>query len=174
MTLAVRSLKSRGTLAGVLSLLAVTAYSGWALVQILVLNPLWAVPGTPLRQIYAEVAAAGQSMDVWLVVLFLAFGPLAMLAIVLLASARRLAWWIPSVVGLGLLTLGPVAYWWASVAPAIGLADTYLISGGNHSPWAWPLVVASALALLGLAVLGGKTIHRSRGNGVPAQVPYQA
>ncbi|MDN4474227.1 hypothetical protein [Demequina zhanjiangensis] len=174
MTLADKSSKGRGALAGVLSFLAVTVYSGWAIVQILVLNPLWAVPGTPLRQIYTEVEAAGQSMDVWLVVSFLAFGPLAMLAIAFLAAARPLAWWIPSVVGLGLLTLGPLAYWWASVAPAIGLADTYFISGGDHSPWAWPLVVVSALALLGLVVLGVRGIRWSRGNGAPAQAPYLA
>lgn len=171
MTLADKSLNGRGALTGVLSFLAVTAYSGWALVQILVLNPLWAVPGTPLRQIYAEVEAAGQSMDVWIVFSFLAFGPLATLAIVLLAAVRPLAWWIPSVVGLGLLTLGPLAYWWASVAPAIGLADTYFISGGNHSPWVWPLVAVSALALLGLVVLGVRGIRRSRGNGAPALAP---
>lgn len=151
-------------IAAISAFLVVSAYAAWALVQILVLNPLVAVPGVSLARIYAEVEAAGQSMDVWLVVAFLAVGPLAMLAHVVLAALRPLPRWLPSVVGLSLLTAGPLVYWWASIAPSIGLADAYSIRGGDHSPWAWPLVAVSVLALVVLVVRGLRAIGQLRGN----------
>lgn len=163
--------KRPAVIASIVAFLVVTAYSAWALVQILVLNPLAAVPGVSLEQIYAEVDAAGQSMDVWLVAVFLAIGPLAMLATLVLAVLHPLPRWLPAVAGLSLLTVGPLVYWWASIAPSMGLADTYFISGGDHSPWAWPLVAVSVLALVVLVVSGLRAIGRSRGNVAPAPVP---
>ncbi len=173
MALADTALKRSGATGAVIAFLAVTAYSAWALVQILILNPLAAVPGERLSQIYAEVEAAGQSMDVWLVVSLLAIGPLTMLVVAAIAFTRPLSGWVAPLVGLWLLTFGPLAYWWASVAPAIGLADTYFISGGDHSPWAWPLVAVSAVALLTLVAIGIRGIRRMRVNVDPglAEVP---
>lgn len=163
--------KRPALIAAFAAFLVVAAYSAWAVVQILVLNPLAAVPGATLERIYAEVEAAGQSMDVWLVVAFLAVGPLVMLALMALAALRPLPQWLPSVVGLSLLTVGPLVYWWASIAPSIGLADTYLISGGDHSPWAWPLVAVSVLALVVLVAGGLRAIGRSRGSAPFAFAP---
>jgi hypothetical protein len=57
------------------------AYALLAAVQILVWNPLAAVPGAGLAQIYSEVAAAGESMGAGRVIAFLAVGPLAALAL---------------------------------------------------------------------------------------------
>lgn len=170
----VRQAKAPGLIAGFVAFLAVAAYSAWALVQILVLNPLAAVPGVSLQQIYADVEAAGQSMDVWLVVTFLAVGPLATLAIAVLATIRSVSPWLPSMVGLALLALGPVAYWWASFAPGMGLADTYLISGGDHSPWAWPLVIVSLLAFVALVALGVRGLLHSRRRTALERVPSPA
>jgi hypothetical protein len=56
-----------------------------------------------------------------------------------------------------MIVLGTPAYFFASFGPGMSLADTYPISGGDHSPWARPLYAASALALLALVgvVVGG-------------------
>ena len=39
------------------------------------------------------------------------------------------------------------------IGPGMALADTYGIGGGDHSPWAWPIYVVSALALAGLVAV---------------------
>ena len=88
-----------------------------AAVQILVWNPQAAVPGVGLDQIYADVAATGESMAAGMVIAFLAVGPL--LAIALLVGAWRRPEGRASVVGvpfLVLLALGAPAYFSAAVA----------------------------------------------------------
>ncbi len=170
MTKTEKSSRAAGVAASGVAFVTVGLYAAWALVQILVLNPLAAVPGAPLAQIYSDVEAAGQSMDVWLVVTFMAVGPLAMLALLVVAAARPMQWRIPAIAGLSVLTVGPLAYWWASVAPGMGLADTYFISGGDHSPWAWPLVVASAAALIALIAWGVSAVLGARRPGAAGLV----
>ena len=49
---------------------------------------------------------------------------------------------------LALLVLGAPAYVVASFPAGMSLADTYGISGGDHSPWASPLFATSLAALL--------------------------
>lgn len=126
------------------------AYALLAAVQILVWNPLAAVPGTGLAQIYSEVAAAGESMGAGRVIAFLAVGPLAALAL-LVAVWRRPVRQARNVAVLYLLlALGAPATFWASFGPAVALADTYFVSGGDHSPWTVPLYLASGLAVVAL------------------------
>ena len=60
---------------------AVVAYALLAAVQILVWNPQAAVPGVGLDQIYADVAATGESMAAGMVIAFLAVGPLLAIAL---------------------------------------------------------------------------------------------
>jgi hypothetical protein len=127
------------------------AYALLAAVQILVWNPLAAVPGAGLAQIYSEVAAAGESMGAGSVIAFLAVGPLASLALMVGVwrrpdrQARNVA-----VLYLLLLALGAPATFWASFGPAVALADTYFVSGGDHSPWTVPLYLVSGLAVVAL------------------------
>lgn len=71
----------------------VVAYTSLAAVQILMLNPLAAVPGLGLAQVYQEVAAAGESMGTGLVIVFLALGPL--MAFALLVGVWRRPGWGP-------------------------------------------------------------------------------
>ena len=130
---------------------AVVAYALLAAVQILVWNPQAAVPGVGLDQIYADVAATGESMAAGMVIAFLAVGPL--LAIALLVGAWRRPEGRASVVGvpfLVLLALGAPAYFWANFGPGMALADTFFVSGGDHSAWSAPLYVTSGLAVLAL------------------------
>ena len=132
---------------------AVVAYALLAAVQILVWNPQAAVPGVGLDQIYADVAATGESMAAGMVIAFLAVGPL--LAIALLVGVWRRPEGRASVVGvrfLVLLALGAPAYFWANFGPGMALADTFFVSGGDHSPWSAPLYVTSGLAVLALVV----------------------
>ena len=130
---------------------AVVADALLAAVQILVWNPQAAVPGVGLDHIYADVAATGESMAAGMVIAFLAVGPL--LAIALLVGAWRRPEGRASVVGvpfLVLLALGAPAYFWANFGPGMALADTFFVSGGDHSPWSAPLYVTSGLAVLAL------------------------
>ena len=130
---------------------AVVAYALLAAVQILVWNPQAAVPGVGLDQIYADVAATGESMAAGMVIAFLTVGPL--LAIALLVGAWRRPEGRASVVGvpfLVLLALGAPAYFWANFGPGMALADTFFVSGGDHSAWSAPLYVTSGLAVLAL------------------------
>ncbi len=130
--------------------LAVVAYGLLAIVQIAVLNPLAAAPGVGLNQIHADMATAGETLGVgWL---FMVVGPV--IAIVILLRV----WGSPdpqpsrtASAYLILLTLGTPAYFFASFGPGMGLADTYFISGADHSQWAMPLFAASGLALTLLA-----------------------
>jgi hypothetical protein len=41
----------------------------------------------------------------------------------------------------------------AAFAPGMSLADTFMISGGDHAPWGMALYLVSAAALLALIVL---------------------
>lgn len=132
--------------------LVVLAYATLASLQIAVLNPLAAAPGRDLAHIQRDMATAGESMGIWWVVM--AVGPL--IAIALLFVALKGSGLHPrgvSAAYLGLLALGAPAYLVASFGPGMALADTYAITGADHSPWAVPLYVVSALSLAALIVV---------------------
>lgn len=134
--------------------LAVTALAIWSVVQNLVLNPLATAPGRSLAQIHTDVAAAGESLDAWLV-LGIA-GVEVALAVGLLGHGRRRPQPNPRADTQGFLALGALAapaHWFASFGPNIALADTYQTSGAAHSPWGLPIYVASGMCLLGLVAL---------------------
>lgn len=116
---------------------AVVAYALLAAVQILVWNPQAAVPGVGLDQIYADVAATGESMAAGMVIAFLAVGPL--LAIALLVGVWRRPEGRASVVGVRFLAL--LALGW----------EPQPISG-RTSVRAWPWPTRSSLV--------GVIIHR--------------
>src|SRR5690606_23105834 len=108
--------------------------------QIFALNPEAAVPGVPLEQIRADMAAAGESMHPGLGIGIMAVGPLIALLLLVLAVRRTDATPIAIAVAyLVLLGFGPLAYFAAAFGPGMSLADTYGISGADYSPWALPL-----------------------------------
>lgn len=130
----------------------VVAYSLLAALQILVLNPLASVPGKNLGQIYAGVAAAGETMGAPAVITDLLVGPAIAITLLVLRARRRPVQPARSaaIPYLALLVLGAPAYFWASFGPGMSLADTFMIDGYDHSPWAQPLYVTSGLALVAL------------------------
>ena len=139
-------------LVAVLGTVSVVAYGLLAAVQIMVLNPLAAVPGAGLGQIRADMDAAQETLGAWWVLMTL--GPA--IAIALLVRVGKRPELQPRIVAswyLGLLALGTPAYFVASFGPGMALADTYGIGGNDASPWAVPLHVTSVLAVIALAGL---------------------
>lgn len=141
----------------------VIAYAVLAVVQILVLNPLAAAPGRDLAQIQRDLEAAGQSLMPAFAIGVPAFGVvlailLAVLGRLLHASGRDL-----TLGYLLLLAAGTPAYFVASFGAGMSLADTYMIDGGDHSPWARPLHAASTAAIVLLVIVGVvETIRAAR------------
>ncbi len=134
---------------------AVVAYAVVAVLQVLVLNPLSAVPGRPLGQIYADVEAAGESMHVGFVIFVLALGPA--IGVALLRRARESSRLVVAGWYLTLVAFGAPAYFWASFGPGMAIADTYLIGGGDSSAWGYVLYASSGLAMVALlAVAAGR------------------
>ncbi|SHI79410.1 hypothetical protein SAMN02745244_01074 [Tessaracoccus bendigoensis DSM 12906] len=132
----------------------VMAFATVGTLQILVLNPLAAVPGLGLGGIYREVAKAGETMVPAAVALIMLVGP-AVAIFWLVQAGRR-----PGIRARDrgvryavLLALGTPAYFFASFGPGMSLADTFAISGADYSPWAIPLYVTSGAAILVIILL---------------------
>lgn len=141
----------------------VCAYATLALVQILWLNPHAAVPGVQLEQIQEDVADANESMVAPFVIGFMSIGPIVAVTALIISTVRNdLKPRTMAVSYLWILALGPMAYFMASFGPGMALADTYGITGGDHSPWAWPLYVVSGLALVALTLMGISSTWRRR------------
>ncbi|WP_110589239.1 hypothetical protein [Microbacterium suaedae] len=146
----------------------IVAYAVVAAVQILVWNPLAAIPGQDLAQIRSAAEAAGEHLAVMPVLIFLGIGPAIAAVVVVLAArgvftdARTVAVFL-----LGVVAAGAPAYFMASFGPGMALADAFLISGGDHAAGSAVLYVASALAIAAMpvAALAG----RSRPRAMPAQ-----
>lgn len=139
----------------------VVLYAAFAALQILVLNPLAAVPGRSLAEIQADMAAAGEPTGAVPAFIVLGIGvalALAFLVVVFWRGEAR-----PGAALLGyalLLACGAPAYFFASFGAGMSLADTYGISGGDHAPWAKVLYVVSAAALVVGAVSAARGTRR--------------
>lgn len=147
----------------------IIAYTVLALVQILVLNPQAAVPGMPLDEIWREVFRSKGNADPLVVTVVLALGPLLTIGLTVCAIVwlrRRL--WVVVACFLALLVLGTPAYVVASFSPGMNLADTFGIDGADYSPWALPLFMTSAIALV---LLGVAAIVRAVGHRAPRSTP---
>ncbi|MCA1306660.1 hypothetical protein LC082_07105 [Microbacterium esteraromaticum] len=137
-------------LAGVV---AVALYAVWAAVQIFVLNPLAAAPGLTLDEVYAEMAAVGETMPVGFALGVLAVGVVIAIVIAVLGMRADLDPDVLMLLFLIVLVLGAPAYFVASFAPGMSLADTFFISGADASPWAASLYITSLLASAGIVWL---------------------
>lgn len=145
----------------VIGVTAVTAYAGLAALQILVLNPLAAAPGSSLDAIYAEMDAAGEAMPVTMPLLILGVGVAAAIVVALLSIRSRLEPAHSALLFLLLLVLGAPGYFVASFGPGMNLADTFMIGGADHSRWslvlfAVSLGAAGAAVVLALRMKGGR------------------
>jgi len=143
-------------------LIAVVGYATLAAVQILVLNPMAAVPDTSLPDIYARMDAAGERMPVAMPLIALGVGVAAAIVVAAVSVRSRLD---PSHTGLlflVLLALGTPGYFVASFGPGMSLADAFGLSGADHSVWAMPLHLVSAAAAVAAVALAMRASPRRR------------
>ncbi|NYE20409.1 hypothetical protein [Microbacterium immunditiarum] len=141
--------------------LLVTAYAVLAALQIIVLNPLAAVPSATLREIHAEMARMGESPGIPVTIGILGLGVLLAGGLLALFAGRADATpFAAATAHLLMLVLGAPAYFVASFGPGMALADTFLISGADYVSWAFAHYATSGIALL--ALLGAIAIGSAR------------
>lgn len=157
-------------LVSILGAVAVTLYAAWAAVQILVLNPLAAVPGSSLAEINGAMVASGEAVNLMAPLVVLGIGPALAIAAAWVCVANR----VPPIVAvsgpLALLILGTPGYFVASFGPGMALADTFLISGGNHSLWYLPLYAVSALAFVAVIIVTARAVASARTQPEPVTI----
>lgn len=131
----------------------VVAYAVLAAVQIFVLNPLAAVPGVALNEIYAEMDAAGEGNGWIFAVVVLAGACVLAVALAVAVLRARMGPEGAAMMFLAFLVGGAPTYFMASFGPGMGLADTFGVSGGDHSGWGALFYGVSLLALVTLVAL---------------------
>lgn len=136
-------------LIAVIGVLLVAAYAALGALQILVLNPVAAAPGLTLDEIHAALAAADESVSPVPVVIFVCFGLLLASAVgVFSIAARSASPPLVAILMLLILAFGAPAYFAAAFSTGMALADTFMISGGDHSRWSTLLYATSAAAFV--------------------------
>lgn len=141
-------------------LAAVASYAVFGVFQILVWNPLAAVPRHDLAEIHALMAAVNESINIPLVIGYGVIGIL--LSIVLSGIAIGIGAPLSTIVivNLGVLVGGAPAYAFASFAPGMGIADSFGVSGADYAPWGEYLYALSAVSLLAMTFIA--LVKRSR------------
>ncbi|WP_051973088.1 hypothetical protein [Cryobacterium sp. MLB-32] len=131
----------------------VAAYSIAGVLQILVWNPLAAVPGSTLEQIRADMVHANESLTADWVLSWGAIGVVLAAVVLVTALARRSSRTDLVVAAyLVLLVFAAPGHMFVAFAPGMSLADTFMISGGDHAPWGVVLYLVSTAALVALIV----------------------
>jgi hypothetical protein len=131
-----------------------TAYSVAGAYQTLVWNPLAAVPGASLDEIYAALDAADETLGAPQVIAWSAVG-VALAVVALIGTILRRAPRPRHVIAgyLALVVLAAPSHWFVAFTGGMGIADAFATSGGDHAPWGGMLYLASGLALLALVGL---------------------
>lgn len=151
----------RGRIAAIGSV-AVSLYSTVFATQILVWNPLAAMPGLSLDTILSEMSAAGEGMPVPSVIAGAATGAGLAVALGIVGVRQR---WKPStlvVSYLAVLAGGAPAYFWTSFAPGMSLADTFGIAGGDAAPGGAVLQLVSLVSVVALALVVLRRVFPTR------------
>ena len=117
-------------------------------------NPLAAVPGATLGQIRTNMTLANKPLVANGVVIWAAIG-LALAAVVLVVTIVQHRRAVGPVVAayLVLLVFAAPGHFFVAFGPGMSIADTFMISGGDHAPWGVVLYLVSAAALLALIAL---------------------
>ena len=141
----------------------VVAYALVGSLQVLVWNPLAAVPGLTLPEIHAELDRVGQSFSATRVILWAVLG--VSVATLLAASTLRPNGLALSHVAFAyslLLVGGAPSLFCVAFLPGMQLADGFGTAGGDHSPWARPLFSTSFLAMIVAIATASLVIKTSR------------
>lgn len=127
----------------------VAAFSALGTLQILVLNPLAAAQGLTLPEIHAALAAANEPASPLPVIVFVTIGlALAGSVFAYAIAAQDASPALVTILALLILAFGAPAYFAASFPMGMSLADTFGISGGDHSGWSIVLYLASTMAFV--------------------------
>lgn len=117
--------------------------------QILVWNPMAAVPGMSLQEIKTAMSSANEPLVEAPVYVWALTGPIIALAFGIFSIARFPdATWTITRMFLILIILGTPTYFFASFSPRMSIADAFATSGGDHAPWSRVLYGMSLLALV--------------------------
>lgn len=141
------------TLLGLAGYLSVVGYAVAGVFQILVWNPLAAVPGATLDEIHAVMERANESLSAPVVLVWAATGTLLAAAVLIATLKQSISIKVTTVLYLLLLALGAPSHMMASFPAGMGIADAFATSGGDHAPWGVMLYIVSALAFLALPVV---------------------
>ncbi|PZE94554.1 hypothetical protein [Curtobacterium sp. MCBD17_008] len=140
------------TVVAVSGALVVTAYAALLAVNALVLDPLAAVPGKSLSEIYATVEAMGNSVaqDVVGVLVTAGIGFALAVASAFIGLSDRYSTHVIAVMHLGLVALGALATFQSGFFLGMDVADSFGVSGGAHGMGAAVLYGTSLAALVAI------------------------
>jgi len=143
--------------------LATAAFAVVGALQILVWNPMAAVPDMSLPEIRAAMSAADEPLVPAPVYVWALAGPVLALIVGALSILRipDLPWTIARLFLL-IVLLGTPTYVFVSFGPGMSIADTFASSGGDHAPWSRILYGMSLIALIFLLMTFTKKDHPRR------------
>jgi uncharacterized membrane protein YuzA (DUF378 family) len=142
------------TVVAVTGAVVVTAYAVLLALDALVLDPLTAVPGRSLSDVYAHVAAAGDSVvqDVSGVLVLALVGVALGVAAAVVGVVGRVPALQVALMHLVVVVLGALATFQSMFFLGFDVADAFATSG-LHSPWVRVLYGTSGLALLAIPTI---------------------
>ena len=144
----------RSVQAGLLGLAGVALYATVGVLQVLVWNPMAAVPGETLGDIRAQLAQANAPLTGAAVVTWAIVGMLVSVVVLIFATTRAsVTTELVVAATLVLLVFVAPGHIFVAFGPGISIADTFGVSGADHAPWGGVLYLVSGFALAGLIVL---------------------
>jgi hypothetical protein len=151
------------TVVAVSGALVVTAYAALLAVDALVLDPLAAVPGKSLADVYAGVDAIGMDtrQDVVGVLVTSGIGIALAIAVAVIGIRRSLPVPVVAVLHLAVLAVGAVATFASGFFLGMDVADAFGVSGAAHGPWAGVRYGTSLAALVAIPAVLTVTMVRS-------------
>lgn len=152
------------TVVAVVGLLVVTVYAALLALNALVLDPLGAVPGRTLEQIYARVDVGNDlAQDIIGVLVVAGIGVGLALTAAIVGLASRLPATTIAVLHLGVLAAGALATFQSGYFLGMDVADSWPTDGGAHTIWSGVLYLTSLAALVAIPVVLLATVVRTLG-----------
>ncbi|OEI68014.1 hypothetical protein [Curtobacterium sp. ER1/6] len=148
----------------VVGVVVVAVYAALLALNALVLDPLAAVPGRSLAQIYARVDAMGSSStgNVRGVLVVASIGVALAVAAAVVGLAARLPATVIAVLHLGVLAAGALATFQSGFFLGMDVADSFMTDGAAHTIWAGVLHLTSLAALVAIPAVLFATMIQTR------------